>query len=46
MFDQWTLKKKLFVAFTTILLISGSLMSLALVNTHKLMDTVGWNTHT
>jgi len=46
MFDQWTLKKKLFVSFTAILLISGSLISFALINMHKLMDTVGWNTHT
>jgi methyl-accepting chemotaxis protein len=46
MFDQWTLKKKLFVTFAAILLISGSLMSFALLNIYKLMDTVGWNTHT
>jgi methyl-accepting chemotaxis protein len=46
MFDQWTLKKKLFITFAAILLISGSLMTFALLNIHKLMDTVGWNTHT
>jgi len=46
MLNQWTLKKKLFVTFATILLISGSLMSFALVNINKLVDTVGWNTHT
>jgi methyl-accepting chemotaxis protein len=46
MFDQWSLKKKLFVTFSAILLISGSLMSFALFNIHKLVDTVGWNTHT
>ena len=46
MFDHWTLKKKLFLTFAVILVISGSLMGFALVNIHKLMDTVGWNTHT
>jgi methyl-accepting chemotaxis protein len=46
MFDQWTLKKKLVITFATILLISGSLMTFALFNIQKLMDTVGWNTHT
>jgi methyl-accepting chemotaxis protein len=46
MFDQWSLKKKLFVTFAAILLISGALMSFALLNINKLMDTVGWNTHT
>jgi len=46
MFDQWSLKKKLFISFAAILLISGSLMSFAVLNIHKLMDTVGWNTHT
>ena len=46
MFDQWTLKKKLLLTFAAILVISGSLIGFALVNMHKLMDTVGWNTHT
>ena len=46
MFDNWTIKKKLVISFTAILLISGSLMGFALLNIHKLMDTVGWNTHT
>lgn len=46
MFDQWTLKKKLLLTFSAILLISGSLMSFALFNIYKLVDIVGWNTHT
>lgn len=46
MFDQWTLKKKLFVTFALILLLSGSLMGFALININKLIDAVGWNTHT
>ena len=44
--DQWTLKKKLLLTFSAILLISGSLMSFALFNINKLVDIVGWNTHT
>lgn len=46
MFNQWTLKKKLFITFAAILLLSTSLMGFALVNINKLIDTVGWNTHT
>ncbi len=46
MFDSWTLKKRLTLTFVSILALAGSLLSVALVNTHKLMDTVGWNTHT
>ena len=46
MFDQWTLKKKLALTFLAILLISSSLMGFAVLNINKLMDTVGWNTHT
>jgi methyl-accepting chemotaxis protein len=46
MFDQLSLKKKLFFTFSGILLISGLLMSFALLNFHKLMDTVAWNSHT
>jgi methyl-accepting chemotaxis protein len=46
MSEPWSLKKKLFVTFLTILLISGSLMSFALFNFNKLIETVGWNTHT
>lgn len=46
MFDSWTLKKKLFYTFVAILVLAGTLLSVALVNTHKLLDTVGWNTHT
>lgn len=46
MTDQWTLKKKLFLTFAAILLISGSLIGVALVNINKLIDIVDWNTHT
>ena len=46
MFDQWTLKKKLALTFTAILVIMGVLISVALVNTGKLLETVRWNTHT
>ena len=46
MFDQLTLKKKLLLTFSAILLISGSLMSFALFNIYNLSDIVGWNTHT
>jgi methyl-accepting chemotaxis protein len=44
--DQWTLKKKLLFAFVSILFISGSLMTFALFNINKLMETVSWNSHT
>jgi len=46
MLDQWTLKKKLLLTFSAILLISGSLMGFALFNIYKLVDIVDWNTHT
>jgi methyl-accepting chemotaxis protein len=46
MLDQWTLKRKIFVTFAIILLISSSLMGFALLNFNKLVETVGWNTHT
>ena len=46
MFDNWTLRKRLTLTFAAILLLAGSLLGLALVNTGKLRDTVQWNTHT
>ncbi len=46
MHDQWTLKKRLSVAFAAILLVSGALLTFATVNINKLIGTVGWNTHT
>ncbi len=46
MFDHWTLKKRLRLTFTAILIPAGALISVALVNTGKLRDTVHWNTHT
>ncbi len=46
MSDAWTLKKKLSLTFAAILVIAGALISFALFNTHKLINMVGWNTHT
>jgi methyl-accepting chemotaxis protein len=46
MANQWTLRKRLLVTFAAILFISGSLMGFALLNMNKLVETVGWNTHT
>ena len=46
MFNHWTLKKRLALTFTGILLLAGALISVALVNNGKLRDTVNWNTHT
>ncbi|WP_460505716.1 methyl-accepting chemotaxis protein, partial [Hydrogenophaga soli] len=46
MFAHWTLKKKLIATFSSILVLAGLLMGVALVNTNKLLETVGWNTHT
>jgi methyl-accepting chemotaxis protein len=46
MFNHWTLKKRLALTFTGILLLAGALISVALVNNDKLRDTVNWNTHT
>ena len=44
--DSWTLKKKLVTTFAVILVVSGALVSFALASTYKLIDAVGWNTHT
>ena len=46
MSHAWTLKKRLALTFMVILGISALLISVAVVNTGKLLDTVGWNTHT
>jgi methyl-accepting chemotaxis protein len=46
MFNHWTLKRRLTLTFTGILLLAGALISVALVNNGKLRDTVNWNTHT
>jgi methyl-accepting chemotaxis protein len=46
MFNHWTLKKRLTLTFTAILLLATALISVALVSTGKLRDTVQWNTHT
>jgi methyl-accepting chemotaxis protein len=46
MFESWTLKKRLTLTFAAILAIAGLLISLALVNTGKLRETMAWNGHT
>ena len=46
MFDHWTLKKRLTLTFSAVLLLAGVLICVALVNAGKLRDTVHWNTHT
>jgi methyl-accepting chemotaxis protein len=46
MFTHWTLKKRLTLTFTSILLLASVLIGVALVSTAKLRDTVNWNTHT
>jgi methyl-accepting chemotaxis protein len=46
MFDHWTLKKKLFGTFATVLAAVGVLIAVALLNTSKLLDALTWNTHT
>jgi methyl-accepting chemotaxis protein len=46
MFTQWTLKKKLVISFAAVLAIAGLLISVALVNTGRLLENVKWNTHT
>ncbi len=46
MFKNWTLKKRLTLTFAAILLLASVLIGVALVNTSKLRDAVGWNTHT
>jgi len=46
MFTYWTLKKRLTLTFTTILLFAIVLIGVALINAARLRDTVNWNTHT
>jgi len=46
MFALWSLKKKLAVTFTAILVFAGALFTVAVVNIAKLRDTTTWNTHT
>ncbi len=46
MFSQWTLKKRLVCTFASVLALAGVLISVALVNTGKLLETVKWNNHT
>ena len=40
MFDHWTLKKRLTLTFSAVLLLAGVLICVALVNAGKLRDTV------
>ena len=44
--NHWTLKKKLFATFASLLAVAGLLITIALVNTQRLLDTVKWNNHT
>jgi len=46
MFEQWTLRKKLFSTFAAILVLSSALIGFALMNMGKLLETGRWNTHT
>ena len=46
MFDNWTLKKRITLTFTAILLIISMIIGIALFNASKLRETVRWNTHT
>ena len=46
MFGHWTLKKRLFATFATILAVAVVLIGVALLSTGKLLETVKWNTHT
>jgi CHASE3 domain sensor protein len=46
MLNHWSLKRRLTLTFAAILMLAVALISVALVNTGKLRDTVNWNTHT
>ena len=46
MFEHWTLKKRLALTFSAILLLAGSLIAVALSNANRLGETSRWNTHT
>jgi methyl-accepting chemotaxis protein len=46
MFDSWTLKKRMTLTFSAILLIISTLIGIALLNAGKVRETVHWNTHT
>jgi methyl-accepting chemotaxis protein len=46
MFDNWTLKKRITLTFTAILLIISMIIGIALFNASKLRETVRWNNHT
>ncbi|MFG6416802.1 methyl-accepting chemotaxis protein [Roseateles sp. DC23W] len=44
--NHWTLKRKLFATFASLLTVAGLLIAIALVNTNRLLDSVKWNNHT
>lgn len=46
MSQHWTLKKKLFLTFATIVVLASTLIGIAVVSTAKLLDAVKWNSHT
>lgn len=46
MFDHFTLKRRLTLTFSSLLLLAVALIGVALFNTDRLRDTVIWNTHT
>jgi methyl-accepting chemotaxis protein len=46
LFEHWTLKKRLALTFSAILLLAGSLIAVALSNANRLGETSRWNTHT
>lgn len=46
MSSRWTLQRRITATFGVVLAISGALISVALLNSRKLMETVNWNTHT
>ncbi|MBL8304477.1 MAG: CHASE3 domain-containing protein [Ideonella sp.] len=46
MTKTWTLKKKLVLTFTAILVLAGGLIGNAIYNNNRLLVDVGWNNHT
>jgi methyl-accepting chemotaxis protein len=46
LFEHWTLKKRLALTFSAIMLLAGSLIAVALSNANRLGETSRWNTHT
>ncbi len=46
MADTWTLKRKLTLTFSAILLLAASLLAVAVFNFSRMRDATLWNTHT